>query len=81
METNLNKRNQQVKYEPYVHHFDIRSFRQIVRHVDKHGRQDEHAGKVHCDDGFKEKSFEVVCTVSNEIQENSWEINCQRNSK
>ena len=65
---NLHERKKEIKNEPYVHHLDVRGFGKIVRHVDKHGRKDEHAGQVHCDNGFKKESFEVVCTMSDEVQ-------------
>ena len=36
MQTNFNERNQQVEYEPDIHHLDVGRFGKVVTHVDKH---------------------------------------------
>ena len=36
VQTNFNERNQQVEYEPDIHHLDVGRFGKVVTHVDKH---------------------------------------------
>ena len=42
VDENLYEGKEKVEYEPYVDHLDVGGFRQVVRHIDKHGRQHQH---------------------------------------
>ena len=43
LKQDFSERNQEVENEPNFYHLDIASHRQIARHTDKHGREDQHA--------------------------------------
>ena len=42
MEENLYEGQEKVEDEPDVNHLDVGGLRQVVRHIDKHGRKHKH---------------------------------------
>ena len=87
MDKHFNKRDNEVEYEPQINHFNVRSHRQGGGDVDEHGGQDQHHGQVHRHNSLeyqtiepyllstsflKEKVFEVVCCMSDDVQQDSW---------
>ena len=64
----VNKGFEEIKEEPGVNHFEVSCLWEVVTYVDKHRRQDEHHRDIERDDAFKEKFFEIIGWVPNEIQ-------------
>ena len=77
MKKNLHKRKNESEYEPVVHHLDIGSLWEAVRDTDEQRDKDQHAGEVDGDHSFKKEVFEVVCSMSNDVQQHSWHIHSQ----
>ena len=77
MKKNLCEWENKIKDEPNINHLNIGGGRKGVGHADEHGRQHQHNSQVHCDHGFKEKVFEVVCSVSNDVQQYCGKEYCQ----
>ena len=63
------ERLDQVEEQPDIDHLDVGSLRQVLADADEHRGEDQHAGEVDCDHGFKEKGFKKVCGMANQIQD------------
>ena len=77
----LKERNSEVKDKPHVNHLDVGGVGQLAGYGDEHRGQDEHHCQVNRDGGFKEKIFEVVCSVSYYIQQDSWQEDSEESPK
>ena len=81
MKKNFHKREKKIEDKPDVHHFDVGGFWKIVWNIDEHRGQDKHTGEIDRDHGFEEKRFEEIGDMPNQIQEDSWKVNSEKNSK
>merc|ERR1712217_487050 len=81
MDEHHNEGIEQVKQQPHIHHLHVGGLRQVVAHIDEHSSQHQHGGQVHSDDSFKEKGFEKVCRISDDVEENCWEEYGQEGAK
>ena len=54
VDQNHNEGVEQVKQEPGIHHLHVGGLGQAVTHIDKHRRQHQHRGQVHCDNHLEE---------------------------
>ena len=73
LEKNVSEGFEEVEDEAGVNHLDIGSLGEIIAHADKHGGKDQHYGDVERYYCFKEKWFEIICGVSDEVQKKSWD--------
>ena len=81
-DTNIYEGNYKIKQEPDLYHLNIRSDRQAAHHRYVHADQDQHHGDVHSYGRLKVEWFEVVCDMSNYIEENGWNVDrCQDTEK
>ena len=81
-DTNIYEGNDKAKQEPDLYHLDIRSDRQAADQRYVNADQDQHDGDVHSYGRLKVEWFEVVCDMSNYIEENGWNVDrCQDTEK
>ena len=74
MENDISEGQQKIENEPDLNHFDIGCLRETLHHRDQHAGQHQHYCQVHCQGGLKEERLEVVGDVSNDVEENSWDV-------
>ena len=64
---------EEVKEKPHIHHLHIGGLWQVVAYVDKHGRQHEHGGQVHGDNGLKILKVKVNYLILTHLKEKGLE--------
>ena len=68
VEKDVNKRKQEIEYQPYLDHLHVRGLRESFNHCYEHAGEHQHYCQIDSQGRFEEEWFKVVRYVPDNIQ-------------
>ena len=81
LKDDVGERFDEVENQPDIDHFYVGCGGKVVAYTNEHGGDDEHHSDVEGDDCLEEERLEVVCAVTNKVQNQGWDKDSQDNTE